>query len=231
MNRQIRLVGIGLMALFVALFVQLNWLQVVHANAIDHNPLNGRGVVQEYDKPRGQIVSADGQVLATSVPTPKGEFKYQRQFPQGPLFAAVTGFFSFTYGAEGLEKTYDRVLTGAASSSSLPTSLQGLRNLLTQKNPAQDVVTTTSVAMQKAAAAALGNRTGSVVAIEPATGAVLALYSNPSYDPNTLSGTSQSAVTAAYKALVAAPGNPLSPGAYRNTWPPGSTFKIITSAA
>ncbi|WP_457832970.1 penicillin-binding transpeptidase domain-containing protein, partial [Staphylococcus aureus] len=72
---------------------------------------------------------------------------------------------------------------------------------------------------------------GTVVAIEPATGAILAMYSNPTYDPNLLSGHSQTQVTANHQALVAAPGNPLSPGAYRNSWFPGSTFKIITSAA
>jgi peptidoglycan glycosyltransferase len=231
MNRQIRLVGVGIMVLFVALFLQLNWLQVVHASAIDNNPLNGRAVTQEFDKPRGQIVSFDGQALARSVPTPKGAFAYQRQYPMGSLFAAITGFFSFTYGADGLEKTYNSVLTGGSASSSLPTSITGLRNLLTQKNPTDNVVISVSTAVQQAAETALAGRTGSVVAIEPATGAVVAMYSNPSYNPGLLSQSSQPRVTAAYHALVAAPGNPLSPGAYRNSWPPGSTFKIITSSA
>lgn len=218
------------MVLFIALFVQLNYLQVFHASALDNNPLNGSRVVREYDRPRGQIVSADGQLLATSVPT-KDQFKYQRQYPLGSLFAQITGYFSFTYGAEGAEKTYDSILTGANLSNSLPTSIQGLRNLLTQTNKSQSITLTVSQKMQQAAATALGGRTGTVVAIEPATGAVLALYSNPTYDPNLLSGHSQTQVMANYKKLVAAPGNPLSPGSYRNTWPPGSTFKIITSSA
>lgn len=231
MNRQIRLVGAGIIVLFVALFANLNWLQVIHAGALDSNPLNGRSVVREFDKPRGQIVSADGQLLATSTPTPKSQFAYLRQYPTGPLFAGITGFFSFTYGAEGLEKTYDPVLTGSSASSSLPTSIQGLRDLLTQRSPAQSITLTASLKLQQAAATALGGRTGTVVALEPATGAVLAMYSNPSYDPNVLSVADQTKVTAAYRALVATPGNPLSPGAYRNSWPPGSTFKIITAAA
>ncbi len=230
MNRQIRLVGAGLMLLFVALFVQLNWLQVFHASALDNNPLNGSRVVKEYDRPRGQIVSADGQLLATSVPT-NDQFKFQREYPLKGLFAQITGFFSFTYGAEGAEKTYDSILTGANLSSSLPTSIQGLRNLLTQTNKSQSITLTVSQKMQQAAATALAGRTGTVVAIEPATGAILAMYSNPTYDPNLLSGHNQTQVIANYKALVAAAGNPLSPGSYRNSWPPGSTFKIITSSA
>lgn len=230
MNRQIRLVGVGVIVLFVALFAQLNWLQVFHANALDNNPLNGARVVREYDRPRGQIVSADGQLLATSVPT-KDQFKFQRQYPLKGLFAQVAGWFSFTYGADGAEKTYDSILTGANLSSSLPTSVRGVRNLLTQTDKSQSITLTVAQKMQQAAATALAGRMGSVVAIEPATGAILAMYSNPTYDPNLLAGHDQPQVTANYKALVAAAGNPLSPGSYRNTWPPGSTFKILTSSA
>lgn len=231
MNRQIRLVGVGVMLLFVALFVQLNYLQVVRAGSLEANPLNGRRVVREYDRPRGQIVSADGALLATSTPTPSDPFAYLRQYPEGPLFAQVTGFFSFTFGAEGVERSYDTTLTGTDASGRVPTSVNGLRNLLTNRNPSQTVTLTLSRALQQAAATALGNRVGSVVALDPATGAVLALYSNPTYDPNLLSGHNQPQVTAAHQSLVAAAGNPLSPGAYRNRWPPGSTFKIVTSAA
>ena len=230
MNRQIRLVGAAVIVLFVALFVQLNYLQVFHASALDNNPLNGSRVVREYTTPRGQIVSADGQTLATSVPT-NDQFKYLREYPQKGLFADITGFYSFTYGAEGAERTYDSILTGANLSSSLPTSIQGLKDLLTQTNKAQSITLTVSEKMQQAAATALAGRAGTVVAIEPATGAILAMYSNPTYDPNLLSGHSQTQVMANYKSLVAAAGNPLSPGAYRNTWPPGSTFKILTSSA
>ena len=117
MNRQIRLVGVGIMVLFVALFLQLNWLQIVHAHGLEANPLNGRAVVKEYTAKRGDIVSADGVTLATSVPT-NDQFKYLRQYPTGALFEQVTGFFSFTYGSDGAERTYDKVLTGAAARSS-----------------------------------------------------------------------------------------------------------------
>lgn len=230
MNRQIRLVGAGMIVLFVALFLQLNYLQVVHANSLDHNPLNGRNVVKEYNTPRGDIVSADGVTLAHSVPT-ADQFKYLRQYPQGSLFGQLTGFFSFTYGTDGVERTYDSTLTGASASKRVPTNLNQLKRLLTNTDKTQAVALTVSARMQQAARAALGSKVGSVVAVNPRTGAILAMYSNPSYDPSVLAGHNQAQVTGNYKALTSAPGNPLSPGAYRNRWFPGSTFKIVDAAA
>lgn len=230
MNRQIRLVGVGMLVLFTALFIQLNYLQVIHANSLDHNPLNGNAVVQEYTRARGDIVSSDGVTLAHSVPS-GDQFKYLRQYPQGSLFAQLTGFFSFTYGSDGAERTYDQVLTGQKQDYKLPTSLGDLRNLLTTSNQAQSISLTVSAKMQQAAEAALGSKVGSVVAINPATGAILALYSNPSFDPNQLAIHNTSQEKTNYQALLAAPNNPLSPATYRDRWFPGSTFKILTSAA
>jgi peptidoglycan glycosyltransferase len=231
MNRQIRWVGVGIMALFVALFAQLNYIQVIHASSLTHNPLNGQTVVNEYNQARGDIVSSDGVTLADSKPTPGDQLTYLRQYPTGSLFADLTGYFSFTYGSDGVERTYDNVLTGADDHTKLPTSLSQLKNLLTSGNKTQSVTVTASDKLQSAAATALGGRTGSVVALDPQTGAILAMYSNPSFDPNELSQHDQTKVVDAYKALLAAPGNPLSPAAYRNRWFPGSTFKIITASA
>ncbi|MGI8491369.1 MAG: peptidoglycan D,D-transpeptidase FtsI family protein [Acidimicrobiales bacterium] len=230
MNRQIRLAGAGVMALFLALFLQLNYLQVVRASSLNHDPRNGRAVVKEFDAKRGDLVSADGVTLAHSVPS-NDKFKYLRQYPQGPLFADVTGFFSFTYGADGAERTYDTTLTGVNAKLQLPTNLSDLRKLLADSDKSQSVTLTLSSKLQAVAADQLRGRVGSVVAINPQTGAILALYSNPTYDPNQLSAHNQQQVQAAYKALGAAPGNPLSPGAYRNRWFPGSTFKIITASS
>lgn len=230
MNRQIRLVGVGMIALFVALFIQLNYLQVVRANSLDHNPHNGRAVVKEFDTPRGDIVAADGVTLAHSQPT-NDQFKYLRQYPQGPLFSQLTGFFSFTYGSDGAERTYDKTLTGANANNRVPTNLNALKRILTATDKTQAITLTTSARMQLAAKNALGTKVGSVVAINPSTGAILAMYSNPSYDPNLLASHSTAQVTTNRQALIATPGNPLSPGAYRGRWFPGSTFKILTSAA
>jgi peptidoglycan glycosyltransferase len=230
MNRQIRLVGVGIMALFVGLFLQLNWLQIVHAPALEANPLNSRAVVKEFTAKRGDIVSADGTTLATSVPT-NDQFKYLRKFPTGALFQQITGFFSFTYGSDGAERTYDKVLTGTRSPFKLPTSLSQLRNLLANHDQSQSITLTVLDKLQNVAQAQLAGRDGSVVALDPKTGAILAMYSNPSFDPNLLSGHDQTQVQANYKALTARPGGVLAPGAYRQRFFPGSTFKIITSGA
>ena len=229
MNRQIRLVGLGIMVLFVALFLQLNWVQIVHAPALEANPLNTRAVVKEYSSPRGNIISADGTTLAESVPT-NDELKYLRRYPTGSLFEQITGYFSFTYGSDGVERTYDKVLTGASSPFKLPTSLSQLRNLLANHNQSQNVTLTVVDNLQKVAEAQLAGREGSVVALDPRNGDILSMYSNPTFDPNLLSGHDQAVVQANYKALSATPGI-FSPGGYRQRWFPGSTFKIITASA
>jgi peptidoglycan glycosyltransferase len=229
-NRQIRLLGAGIMVLFVALFVQLNYVQIVHAKALDANPLNGRAIVQEYTAKRGNILTADGVTLATSIPT-NDQFKYLRQYPTGALFEQITGYFSFTYGSDGAERTYDKVLTGKKSPFHLPTSLNGLKNLLTNTDQSQSITLTVLDNLQKAAQAGLGGRIGSVVAINPRTGGILAMYSNPSFDPSVLSGHNLSQVQANYKNLTTQSGGVLDPPAYRQSWFPGSSFKIITAAA
>jgi peptidoglycan glycosyltransferase len=232
MNRQIRWVGGGIMVLFVVLFVQLNYLQVVHAPALQHNTLNGEQVVKEYNLPRGAIISSDGVTLADSQPAPSSSsFKYARRYPTGPLFAQVTGYYSFIYGSDGVEKTYDSVLVGTKHGFKVPTDLNDLGKLLTNSPTAQNVTLTLSDKLQKVAQSELAGRDGSVVAIDPSTGAILAMYSNPTYSPESLSQLSTVKETKAWKRLLAAKGNPLSPGAYRNRWFPGSTFKVITASA
>jgi penicillin-binding protein A len=231
-NRQIRYVGAGLMALFIVLFVQLNYLQVVRAPTLNASPLNGARVVQEYNKQRGAVVSADGVTLAQSIRAPAGSaFTYQRLYPTGSLFAQITGYYSFIYGSDGVERTYDSILTGANSKSGFPTNLSGLRQLLTRSDSAQNITLTVSNQLQKVARHELAGRDGSVVALDPSTGAILAMYSNPTYNPTVLAQPSTTRETAAWERLLKAPGNPLSPGAYRNRWFPGSTFKVVTAAA
>jgi len=229
-NRQIRLLGLGIIVLFVALFVNLNYLQVVHAGSLNANPLNGAAVVKEYTAPRGNIISADGTTLATSVPT-NDQFKYLRQYPTGALFQQITGYFSFTYGSDGAERSYDKVLTGKKSPFKLPTSIQGLKDFLTTSNSSQSITLTVLDKLQTVASDSLHGRLGSVVAVDPKTGGVLAMYSNPTFDPNPLASHDLSVESAAYKAISAQPGGALDPPAYRQTWFPGSSFKIITATA
>src|SRR5205814_7728171 len=91
MTRQIRLLGMVLILLFLALFVNLNWIQVVHADSYAHDPRNGRIAFKQFSKARGVIQTSDGVVLARSVPV-DDSFKLQRQYPEGPLFGHITGF-------------------------------------------------------------------------------------------------------------------------------------------
>jgi len=223
-NRQIRRVGVVLVALFTALFLQLNYLQVIRADEFANDPRNIRVAVRDFSRPRGQIVAADGTVIAKSVPV-EGPFEMQRQYPEGQLFGHITGFFSFTYGATGVERTYSDELAGR------DLGFRNLKDVLVERTVTGDVVLSVDKELQQLAREGLGNKRGAVVAIDPTTGAILALWSFPSADPNLLAGHDQKAVRAAYDELIAEPSKPLLARAYRETYPPGSTFKVVTSAA
>src|SRR3954447_18612007 len=113
MNRQIRQLAIGLMACYVALFVTLNYWQVGRKEQLDASFDNTRAIKREFDQPRGQIVTADGTVIATSVANPpRSAFKYQRQYPTGDLYGNISGYYTYAFGSTQLEKTQDDVLTG-----------------------------------------------------------------------------------------------------------------------
>lgn len=229
MNRQIRLVGVAILILFTALVVQLSYWQLARANALNNNPDNHRNVIQTYVRPRGDIVTADGVTLARSVPS-HDQYKYLRQYPQGSLFSDLTGYYSLTNGITGAEKSYNDILSGKKREFSLG-SLSVIRHELLSPNQTQNVTLTVSAKLQRIAAQQLGNRDGAVVALDPKTGAILAMYSNPSYDPNLLAGHDEKTVTDNYNELLHTPGNPLLPAAYAERFFPGSSFKIITASA
>ncbi|HEX7165663.1 MAG TPA: penicillin-binding protein 2 [Acidimicrobiales bacterium] len=224
MNQQIRRVGITLMVLFVALFLQLNYLQVYRANSLANDPRNTRTAVRDFSKPRGQIISADGAVLARSVDV-DDQFERLREYPEKDLFAHVTGFFSFTYGATGLERRYSDELAGR------DLGIDSLKDIVVDRTVTGDVFITASKSLQTIARDALGPRRGSVVAVDATNGAVLALWSFPSYDPNALSQHDQRGVQQAWQLLNAAPNKPMQGRSYQETFAPGSTFKVVTSAA
>ncbi len=225
MNTQIRRLGIVMIVLFSALFVQLNWLQVIDANDLNNHPANSRGVVRDFVQPRGFIQTADGMLIAESVPSGDA-FKLQRRYPEADLYAHVTGYFSFTYGSEGIERTYNDALTGKVSKSSFDP-----RDLLVAKDKTANVTLTLNSNLQKVATEQLGKRKGSVVALDPRTGAILAFADYPTYDPNALASHDQDAVRRAWTELNADDANPLLPRTYRERYPPGSSFKVVTAAA
>lgn len=226
MNRQIVRLGVGLLAAYLALFVQLNNIHVFGAEELETHPANSRPLVVDFGAPRGDIRAADGTILATSIELEEGTFARQREYPLGELFAEATGFFSFNEGSDGLEQTWDAELRGERNELT-----DSFRELLGNETGTADIETTLSVPIQTAARDALGDRRGSVVALDPQTGAVLAMWSWPSYDPNPLSSVNTGEARAARQALLADENNPLLPRTTREVFFPGSTFKIVTAAA
>lgn len=228
MNRQIRRLGIGLTVCYVALFAMLNWIQVYKAPAYNRDPRNTAEIRKDYNRPRGAITSADGRLLAQSVdnPEPGSEFKRIRVYPEGELFAQLTGFMSFKYGATGLEKTYTSQLSGRTFNQ----QVRGFTSLFVESETVGNVAISIRADVQEVARHALGDREGSVVAVDPRTGELLAFWSFPSFDPNLVAGTDFDAVDAAWDALNAAPGQPMRPHQFQDRYFPGSTFKVVTAA-
>jgi peptidoglycan glycosyltransferase len=229
-NFRVRMVGAGAAALVVLVFAQLNYLQIFHAGALDGNRLNTRGVLAQYQQPRGAIISADGVTVAQSVPS-NDQYRYQREYPEGALFGQITGYFSFTYGTDGLEREYNTLLTQTNRPITFSLNLHQIRTFFTAQPEPDNLHLTVLARLQKLAADKLAGRYGAIVAISPNTGAVLAMYSGPSYDPAPLANHDQAVEQEAWTALNTSPGKPLLAAAYRQRFFPGSTFKVITSAA
>ena len=227
MNTQIRRLGIGLLACYLALFGMLNWIQFFHKDQLDHNALNTLQVKQAFNKPRGTISSADGALLAQSVDVPGATlFKRQRTYPEGDLFGQITGYYSFSFGSTGLESSYNDELAG----QTITQQIKGFADLLNPRPQVGNLTITVRKDLQEVARRALGDRAGSVVAIDPKSGALLAFWSFPSYDPNLLSSNDQKMAVAAKALLSLGPGQPLRAHQYQERYFPGSTFKVVTGS-
>ena len=227
MNPAIRKVGVGLILLLLVLVGQLTYLQIVDANNLNHNPHNVRTLLQNANRPRGDVVTADGTVVAHSVPVSDGtEFKYLREYPTAGLFSQVVGYQSFVFGATGVEASYNSDLTG----QSLRVQLHSLGDLLSGAQGTGTVVLSLRADLQRAAQAALGAQRGSVVMLDVKTGNVLAMYSNPTFDPNPLVVHNAASAQGAFTLLNADPDHPSLARAYRELYPPGSSFKTITAS-
>jgi peptidoglycan glycosyltransferase len=225
-NRQIRRLGIGLLVCYVALFAMVNWVQVIQADEYNDNSLNTAQIRADFNRPRGTITTADGVLLAQSVDNPDegSEFDRIRTYPEGDLYGQVTGFFSFKFGATGIEKSYSDALSG----QTLEQQVQGLSDLFVQSPTVGNVTLSIRDDLQRVARDELGDREGSVVALDPRNGAILAFWSFPSYDPNALSSVDLEAADEAWGLLNLAPGQPLRPHMYQDRYFPGSTFKVVT---
>ncbi|MET8577637.1 penicillin-binding transpeptidase domain-containing protein [Streptomyces sp. NPDC005012] len=227
MNKPLRRIAIFCGLLMLALLLRDNWLQYAQADALRTDPDNRRVRIERYSVPRGDII-VDGKAVTGSTPT-DGEFQFKRTWKNGPMWAPVTGYSSQAFGSNQLESLQDGILTGNDDRLFFRNTLDMLTG---KERQGGNVVTTLSGAAQKAAYEGLKGKKGAVVALDPATGKILALVSAPSYDPSKFAGTSDKD-SEAWNSLQKKnnPDDPMLNRALRETYPPGSTFKVVTAAA
>ncbi len=227
MNQPLRRLGILMALMLVALMVSTTSVQFFQAPTLNADSRNVRTIYREYGTDRGPIVVA-GESVVYSEPV-DDPYQYQRTYASGALYAHVTGYFSTAFNSStGIERYANDVLGGTAPSL----LISRIQNLITGKQPrGGSVELTLDPELQQAAADLLGDQRGAVVALNPTTGAILALYSSPSYDPNTIATHDTEEAQAAWDALLADPERPLENRALGNIlYAPGSTFKVLVAA-
>ena len=226
MNSAIRRLAVAAMILMLALMANSTYLQAFRANEINGRNDNNRVRDSQFSVNRGPILIGSTPV-AQSKPS-NDRFKYQRTYPSGPVYAPVTGFYSYRFGRAGIELTMNSELNGSDPSMAFRRIIDVISNRPQQGG---SVTLTLNAAAQQAAYKGLGSKTGAVVAIEPKTGKILAMATTPSYDPNRLASHDSTKVDAAWKSLNEDKDRPLSNRAAQELYPPGSTFKLVTAAA
>ena len=225
MNRPIRRVAIGCLALVLILLLGDNLVQVVEATSLRNRPENSRQINARLSRDRGPII-VGGRAVAESVPS-NDQYKFQRTYPGAQLYSNLTGYYGF-FGSTGIEKAQDDLLSGEDQRL----FVRRISDLFTgRKVKGGSVVLTVKPEVQQAASDALGGRKGAVVAINPTTGAILAMVSQPSYDPTPLASHDGRSATTAEQALANDSSMPLINRPAQGLYPPGSTFKVVTSAA
>ena len=226
MNGPIRRVAAVVVLLFASLLISTTWIQVVDASSLAKEPTNTRTLYKEFGRDRGALL-VGGAAVAESKPS-NDAYKYIRTYPGGATYAPLTGYYSVVYGSGGLESTENDFLAGTSDRL----FYRNISDLLTGEQPqGAQVRLTINAKAQQAAYKGLGNQRGAVVALDPKTGDVLAMVSRPSYDPDQLASHDRTDVVKAWKKLNADDDKPLENRATSHLYPPGSTFKLITSAA
>ena len=227
MNKALRKVSVFAALMVFALLANVTFNYGLRSGALLSDPGNRRVVDAQFDSPRGSILVGTTAVAET-VPVEGGRFSVERVYSNGPLYAPVTGYYSYIYGRTGLEQRYNDELSGSGDS-------QLFRRILSElsgNQPQGDTIQTTIDAnAQQAASDALGGRTGAVIAMDYTTGAILAWASTPSYDPNLLSSTNLASTQTAWDELNADESHPLKDRATQEIYPPGSTFKLVVASA
>ncbi|MEV6366170.1 penicillin-binding transpeptidase domain-containing protein [Micromonospora musae] len=231
MNAPLRRAGVVVIVLFGLLFANLNWIQAYKADEYRNSDYNGRVQVAEYERKRGNI-EAGGTALATSKDT-GGKLRFLRTYPAGAEYAHALGYKPVNLAETGIERVEDEFLAGTSD------QLIGdrIKDLFTgDQTGGGNVLLSLSKKAQDAAYNQLRNNTidvkrGAAIAIDPRTGAIQALVSMPSFDPNPLASHDSTKAAAAYNELEQDPNGPLKNRALGEVLPPGSTFKIVVAAA
>lgn len=227
MNEPIRRLSVVALAMFLALMVAASWIQFAQAESLNAHPANTRALYRQFGAFRGPFV-VSGESVVYSVPV-EDPFNYQRTYVDGPLYSHVIGFFSIGPGLSGLESTENTLLNGTADSL-FWTRLGDLFAGRSQRGASIEL--TLDAALQRLASDSLGDQRGAVVVLDPTTGAILAMVSHPDFDPAALAVHSSSSANRDYQALIADTTHPLHNRAIGgDTYPPGSTFKLIVAAA
>lgn len=227
MNTPIRRLSVLIAALFITLLVAATVVQVTQAKSLNAMASNKRTLLDNYARERGSII-VGGQAIAKSVSV-EDQYRFLRTYPQDKLYAQMTGFYSYAVGAPyGLEHAADDLLSGDADTL----FVRRVTDLITgRKTSGATIELTIDPKAQAAADKALGDSKGAVVALDPKTGAILAMVSHPSYDPNPLSSHDLSKASKAWQVLSNDKDKAYLNRTINGVYPPGSTFKVVTAAA
>jgi peptidoglycan glycosyltransferase len=224
MNVPLRRAAYAILGAFVILVASVTYIQAIEGPTLRDDPRNPRVIAWRTGRQRGPITSSDGTILARSTPSPDDPSVFERDYPEGDLYSHTVGFTSVLFGSRGIEATRSDVLV-----SNRDSTISGVLNgLLGGDTKPRGVQLTLDHALQEIAAEALGNQRGSVVALDPTTGAIIAMVSYPRFDPNSLIGAGAGS---AGLGLESDPDEPLRDRTIDQTYPPGSVFKVITTAS
>ena len=232
MNRALRRISIAVLVMFLLLLINVNYLQGFQTSSLAGEPGNSRALdAAQNQYQRGSIITSDGVTIAgTKLSTsPNDSIKYQRVYPLGPAYAPVTGYDTI-YSQTGIEAAENSLLSGNDSAL----DVRKIIDLITGKTTKGATVQVTINSKAQAAAysaLAAGGKPGGVVALDPKTGKILAMATYPSFDPNVLATHDGPKLNKADNQLLTDKTQPLLNRALEGTYPPGSTFKVVTSSA
>jgi penicillin-binding protein A len=214
--------------------INVNYLQGFETTSLASRPENARALSEANQYERGDIMTSDGVLVAGDKPSSSSDFyKYQRYYTDGPVYAPVTGYDTI-YSQSGVEQAENSLLSGNGSQLAFRNFIDMITN---KQQKGATVQLTVNSKAQAAAYQGLQNalqgtgRVGGVVALNPSTGAILAMASYPSYDPNLLATHNGTQLNTVDEKLLNENPSPLINNATQMTLPPGSTFKIVTSSA